>query len=368
MGPNRLLDKCRGSLIGGAVGDALGYEVEFMTLLAIRKRFGQQGITRYVLHNGEALFSDDTQMSLFTVEGLLNAISESASAKPGTILPYIRKAYLNWYRTQRQAPEAQPDSWLSHIGSLWSLRAPGNTCMESLGNLCHGYGVYNNSKGCGGVMRVAPIGIFGAVRPELLSDADVTKLGGLSAEITHKHIDSTFASALMALIVSRCISEEGIDRQRFSAIVNECLAFVKRQFMENSSEWENFRRLIRTAIDLGMSDVSQYDSISELGEGWVGDEALAIALFSVMRHINDFEQCIICAVNHDGDSDSTGAIAGNIIGAILGYSAIPQEFIDHLELHDVILSMADDLAGASSEEQRELRYIRHQPYNATNLI
>ena len=52
---------------------------------------------------------------------------------------------------------------------------------------------------------------------------------------------------------------------------------------------------------------------------------------------------MIAAVNHGGDSDSTGAITGNILGAAIGYEAIPQFFLDDLELRDVILHMADDL-------------------------
>ena len=52
---------------------------------------------------------------------------------------------------------------------------------------------------------------------------------------------------------------------------------------------------------------------------------------------------MIAAVNHGGDSDSTGAVTGNILGAAVGYDAIPQFFKDDLELHDVILHMADDL-------------------------
>ncbi|MDE6340507.1 MAG: ADP-ribosylglycohydrolase family protein, partial [Muribaculaceae bacterium] len=103
--------------------------------------------------------------------------------------------------------------------------------------------------------------------------------------------------------------------------------------------------------------------IRELGEGWVAEETLAIAVFSVMRYVDDFEKCVCCAVNHDGDSDSTGAVAGNIIGAILGYNAIPKKYLTALELHDVIVSVADDLGGFSSQEQIKERYVNHKPFN-----
>ena len=101
----KLQDKCRGSLVGGAVGDALGYEVEFMSLSSIIKRFGDKGITRYVLHNGVAEFSDDTQMTLFTAEGLMNGIIATKAGRPDAILPYIKEANLAWFKTQTEAPK-----------------------------------------------------------------------------------------------------------------------------------------------------------------------------------------------------------------------------------------------------------------------
>ena len=104
MNIEKLQDKCRGALVGGAAGDALGYEVEFMNLSSIRKKFGEKGITRYVLHDGVARFSDDTQMTLFTLEGYMNGIIDTKAGKPDEILPYIRKAYLNWYKTQTEQP------------------------------------------------------------------------------------------------------------------------------------------------------------------------------------------------------------------------------------------------------------------------
>ena len=85
------------------------------------------------------------------------------------------------------------------------------------------------------------------------------------------------------------------------------------------------------------------ENINCLGKGWVGEETLAIAIYAVARHIDSFEDTLIAAVNHGGDSDSTGSVAGNIIGAIVGYDAIPNKFKEHLELHDVILTIADDL-------------------------
>lgn len=361
----KLQDKCRGSLVGGAVGDALGYEVEFMSLTNIRKRFGKKGISRFVLHDGVAQFSDDTQMTLFTLEGMMNGVIDTKAGKVDEIIPYIEKAYLDWYKTQTEPPTELSGSWMANIRSLWARRAPGTTCMGALENIANGFDVDNNSKGCGGVMRVAPIGIFNAAHHHIYDFTDTARLAGMAAEITHKNIASTFASALLATTVMNCIMDETVDRMQFFFIVTGGLILMREYFPGHDEELQDFDRLIRRALELGRSDISEEKAIRELGEGWVGDEAIAIAIFSVMRHIDNFEDCIVCAVNHDGDSDSTGAIAGNIIGAILGYKAIPDHYLGDLEIEPILVSAADDLCADVKDREVNIRigerYIEHIP-------
>lgn len=368
MTQEQLQDKCRGSLVGGAIGDALGYEVEFMSLSAIRKRFGENGISDYVLHNGAAEFSDDTQMSLFTAEGLLNGIADGNIFEKD-ILPYITTAYEYWYYTQSRPELKMSGSWLTQISSLWSRRAPGNTCMSALHcvTMPNAAPVINNSKGCGGVMRVAPIGIFSATHPKVLDLEHAGYLAGYAADITHKHPLSTYSSMALAIIVAECMTQENIDREKFKFIVIDRVFKLLGLWFKDDNHLNELKVLINDALDLAVSTESDTFAILQLGEGWVAEETLAIAIFSVMRYIDDFEKCICCAVNHDGDSDSTGAVAGNIIGAILGYNAIPVKYLANLELHDVLVSVADDLGGFSSEEQMQERYEKHLPYNINKI-
>ena len=358
-------DKSRGSLVGRAVGDAIGYEVEFMSLPAILKRFGKNGICDYVLdRNGVAEFSDDTQMSLFTAEGLLTAITDGKIYEKD-ILPHIITAYEYWYYTQCRPPLGMSKSWLTHINALWARRAPGMTCMSALQTISmpNCAPVVNNSKGCGGVMSVAPIGIFSAAHPKKIDLEHAGYLAGYAADITHKHPLSTFSSMALSMIVADSIAHDKINREKFRFIVVDRVFKLLGLYFKDNKYLTELNNLICRALALAESGKSDTDAIWELGEGWVAEETLAIAVFSVMRHIEDFERCVCCAVNHDGDSDSTGAVAGSIIGAILGYNAIPRKYIDNLELHDVIVSVADDLAGVSSEEQTIERYKNHKPYN-----
>lgn len=370
MTKEQLQDKCRGSLVGGAVGDALGYEVEFMSIPAIRKRFGENGILDYVLDlKGVAEISDDTQMSLFTAEGLLNGIAEGKIYEK-EILPYITKAYEYWYYTQSRPELKMSGSWLSYISALWSRRAPGTTCMSALHSITmpNAAPVINNSKGCGGVMRVAPIGIFSAAHPKVLDLEHAGYLAGYAADITHKHPLSTYSSMALAMIVAECIAQENIDRDKFKFIVIDRVFKLLGLWFKGADHLADLFNLILKAMWYATSKECDTYSIRQLGEGWVAEETLAIAIFSVMRYIDDFEKCICCAVNHDGDSDSTGAVAGNIIGAILGYNAIPEKYLTNLELHDVLLSVADDLGGFSTDEQMKERYVNHKPHNVNEHL
>ncbi|MGM9853543.1 MAG: ADP-ribosylglycohydrolase family protein [Muribaculaceae bacterium] len=341
-------DKCRGSLVGGAIGDALGYPVEFVNSFEeIKAEYGEDGITAYDTSYpwldekfDKALFSDDTQMTLYTAEGLLEA-ERSGKA----IVPMICNAYLAWFGHQvGKNVKVSYDSELSKIDELNQQRAPGTTCLSALRSVYNGKDPMNSSKGCGGVMRVAPVGLYGASHGCPLEET--AKLAGEVAELTHLHPLSTYSSAALAVIVQLCVSADGsIDKVAFKGIVEKSLDVVSGVYGTESPVMEDFQKIIRKALRLEDNPLRDWEIIENgLGGGWVAEETLAIAVFSVIRHIDDFNACMICAVNHGGDSDSTGAVAGNIIGAILGYKAIPDKFTDSIQLKDLLITTADALS------------------------
>lgn len=357
-----ILDKCRGSLVGGACGDALGYTVEFLSYDKITETYGKAGITRYDIGAmGAAMFSDDTQMTLFTADGLMNAFINSFAAEKDLKF-FLSRAYKTWYLTQTAAPQPMKTSWLTHIYSLWSQRAPGNTCLTALRNLEEGNtSTRNDSKGCGGIMRVAPIGIFAAAHPATWDDRQTARIAGIAAEITHHHPLSTYASAAFAVIVKNCIENNCHTAVDIEKTALHAVDTVTDVYGKDAPFMAEFSTLISKAVATAKSTLPDQEAISSLGEGWVAEETLAIALLSCLRHIDDFSACITCAVNHSGDSDSTGAVAGNIAGAVTGYDNIPSHFLTQLELCPIIVSMADDLCADTETEQIKTRYIDHLP-------
>ena len=348
MDKQQLQNKIRGSITGGAIGDALGYPIEFVySFNDICARYGKEGITEFDMsypwlesEEKKALFSDDTQMTLYTVEGLLEA---ERNGKP--IAPTVCNAYLAWYAHQAgRKVKISYQSKLSEIEELNQNRAPGNTCLSALAAIHAGKEPQNASKGCGGIMRVAPVGLYGAAHD--WSPADTARLAGELAELTHLHPLSTYSSAALAVIVQLCASsEDTVDKEMFKGIVDKSLKIVSDVYGADAAAMDEFRKIVGNAMSLEDDPQSDWQIIEDrIGEGWVAEETLAIALFSTLRHVDDFTGCLISAVNHGGDSDSTGAVAGNIIGAILGDDAIPGKFKKEIQLRDLLLHAADDLA------------------------
>ena len=174
-----------------------------------------------------------------------------------------------------------------------------------------------------------------------IEDAD--RLAADAAEITHQHPLGYISAALMAHVIYRLACDSEPTQDSMKRYIMEGIEVIRRLYETYHNDVERMTELAERAITLLDNDKTDLENIGHLGEGWVGEETLAIALYCALKHFDSFEEALIAAVNHGGDSDSTGAVTGNILGAAIGYEAIPQYFKDDLELHDVILHMADDL-------------------------
>ncbi|MBD5136542.1 MAG: ADP-ribosylglycohydrolase family protein [Lachnospiraceae bacterium] len=337
------LDKYRGCLIGGAVGDALGYAIEFLDETSIFKRYGKSGITEYDLVKDVAEISDDTQMTLFTANGLLLGTTRGMSRGiMGTYPSYIALCYKDWLQTQnRKYPvnEKNTYTWLINVPELFSSRAPGNTCLTAIENGADGTidKPINNSKGCGGIMRVAPIGLYFEGRNYTIDEIDI--IGAETAAITHGHELGYIPAAALVHIIQLVSHHDDITL--LDAVLDMKEA-ISRQFADKKHLSE-LVALIDKAVALSKENIDDLEAIRKLGQGWVAEETLAIAIYCSLKYSNDFEQALIASVNHGGDSDSTGAVTGNILGAYLGLKGISKKYLDNLELKEVILEIADDL-------------------------
>ncbi len=340
-----LSDRFSGCLLGGAVGDALGAPIEFDSRLAIESRWGPDGVRDYVpAYGGLGRITDDTQMTLFTAEALIRSEVRFAHRGISNWIGIAAKAYLRWLRTQGESCNAgelvnlDNPGWLYRLEALHARRSPGTTCLNALREMTKpGEMARNDSKGCGGVMRVAPVGLWFAGSAG--TDQTCFQLGCDLAGLTHGHPTGQLTAGVFALLVSKLTQGETLNRAWIAA---------RRLLCARSGHEETLHgvdlafELAEHAKGQGPNRSLHASNIAQLGEGWIAEEALAVAVYCALV-ADSFEHGICLAINHDGDSDSTGSIAGNLMGCMAGLPAIPSRWLGPLELREEINRVALDL-------------------------
>ena len=328
----------RGCLLGGAVGDALGWPVEFLSLAEIRARYGRDGIRDLdpAARGGLGAVTDDTQMTMFTAEGLLRAIARHQERGICSTESIVWHAYHRWMLTQRERPGHdwsvggdERDGCVVNLAWGDARRAPGNTCLAALRGARMGTreAALNDSKGCGGVMRVAPVGLLAR------SVDEAFEMGCAVAAVTHGHPTGWIAAGELAAIVQQIVAGASLH-----SAVDAAIACARQ-----APGHDETVRALERAARLAREGKPSPETIERLGGGWVAEEVLAIAVHCALAHPDDFAAAVRLAVNHSGDSDSTGAITGNILGALLGEGGIPAEWRERVEHREALVMLAEDL-------------------------
>jgi ADP-ribosylglycohydrolase len=293
-----------GMMFGLAIGDALGRPTEFMSLKNIHSKYGPDGIQDLP---EQALYTDDTQMTIAITEALIKAGDKDLE----TIMDAVRDEFIKW----RHSPE--------------NNRSPGNACLAGVSNMERGVhwsesGV-PDSKGCGSAMRVAPIGYVYQNDPDKLKQ--VARASGIC---THGHRTAVAASIGAAYLVKLAL--DNIDPGSMISAVLEFTNGISREFDQ---------AMLKIDKCLGWPDEKK--ALNYLGEGWIGEEAVALALYCFLKHSNDYTKTVLRGANTNGDSDSVACIAGSISGAYLGIDAIPGDWVKRIEKTDYLKDLANRL-------------------------
>ena len=186
-------------------------------------------------------------------------------------------------------------------------------------------------------MRVAPVGMYFA---HFLSrehhparvHAEIFATGRDLAAITHGHPSGFLTAGALAVMVSLVLSGTALP---------DAVRAAKEELRKHPSHKETLAA-IEKAESLAKSRPRERAALRELGKGFVAEEALAMGIYCALG-AKDFEDAIILAANHSGDSDSTGSITGNLLGAAGGVEAIPGRWLANLALRAIIEAIADDL-------------------------
>lgn len=328
-----LINKYQGCLLGLAIGDALGAPVEFLRLQEIKKQYGKDGITDFHEWRGfkPGSYTDDTQMSLATAVGCIRAYQrwrERGICHPASV---VHRRYLDWLESQNDPGQR---------------RGPGNTCLSALrsGKMGTIEEKINDSKGCGGVMRTAPVG--------LAFPSDRAFQEGVEyAAITHGHPSGYLTAGFLSGMISYIIEGKTLA---------EAIALCVGQLIKYDGHSETLEK-IELAQKLSVSQKSIEESIQTIGEGWVGEEALAISVYCSLKFSDNWGRGSLSAVNHSGDSDSTGSITGAILGTLLGVELIPGKWVRNVEESDRIKKIANDMFSIF-KNGKELSFEEYPPF------
>ncbi|AUZ35180.1 hypothetical protein C3B78_12410 [Arthrobacter sp. PGP41] len=361
-----LRSRIHGCLLGGALGDALGYAVGMDSMKEIRRRFGERGLTGFRELSGSS-FSDETQLTLYTVDGLVEALEWANSGVGADVNACLWLAYLRWLGTQGEpapasAPTPQP-RWIDRQAVLHKRRHPDETSISGLatGEMGTAFRPVNpGSKGYGTVVRSAPFGLV----PHITPDA-VYKLSADAASLTHGHPSARQSAGIFSLLIHRLVTGEGLPEAAAA------VAAHSRTLNEVAPELpERLESALRLA---GKGVVTPEELTDALGEGRTAEEALAVALYAVLATapgtgmpgadnegrddagadtlpVRHFRAALALAVNHGGNSDSTGSLAGNILGAFYGEECLPAEWLGSLEAPEAVRGMANLLVGVTTAE------------------
>lgn len=343
-------DQFYGCLLGGAIGDAFGAPVKFMKYEDIVKLYGDGGVHELIQTSdkGKAIITDDTQLTMFTAEGLIRSIVRAdqkkiVRTKKDTAIIVFR-AYLRWLYTQGLSTpnwgSKAYDGWLVKVKKLHGYREPGITCITALGKGIMGTleKPINDSKRCGTVIRTAPIGL-------IESEEDVFNVGCRVGAITHGHPLAYLSSGALSMLIFYLLEDYTLE-ESLEKVIEELKTYRNHEECLES---------IEKAIALAKGGEPSRECVESFGDGFFAHDALGMAIYCSLCYQDNFEEALKLAINQSGNSNSAAAITGNILGTYLGIRQINQELLAMIDLEKELRQMAEDLYKRFEEGEEWVR-------------
>ena len=352
------MDKFEGALIGSAVGDAFGYPLMALSYAEICQRFEKNGALELAVSRktDTALFTEATQMSLFTADGIIWAHAENVAHENGAVANYVFYSYQLWLYMQTRSIAGSEYEWLfdkkqnPNISSLLRSKGLGKKRRLSDSNIDALFdarnGIFgtlsrklNNNTDAGAVKRVLPVGLFYGDNSDM-----AFRIGCDVGAITHSAPDGYLPCGVYTAIIAELLRGNNVDDA-----VNEAMALLAA-YPDNENTYSALQRAVDLAND---EDVEPREGLGELGDGISAISCLAIAVYSAILHQTNYKFAIALAANHDGDSSACGAIAGGILGVWYGLKKLPKNWTKKVQYRNLLETVADVLYDNSEFQEPE---------------
>ena len=337
-----LLSAYRGCMLGLAVGDAMGYAVDRLSLDEIRENYGPNGLLGYDLVNGFADVTSYTQLAAFTCNGLLFGLTRGQmQGKMAPFVRYIALAHREWAAGQRMwGRPMQTYCWLLQQKEVCRRHCMDTWMLDTLGRNVLGTPEepVNHFTSPGSITAAAGVGMF--FNPRTMDQEEIDRLGAESVALTHGSPLAFLPGAVVAHLISRCLRDR---KASLEELIEESLEALFRQFGHQYGQTQEIAALVRQAIALAQDETLSHTDAMEQLRCETGAQVLAGSVYACLTCGSDFDAAMITAVNHSGRSAAVGALTGAVLGARMGARALPEFYLECLEPAMTLVELADDL-------------------------
>ncbi|CAF1144451.1 unnamed protein product [Rotaria sordida] len=358
----KVLDRIEGSMIGLAIGDALGAHVEFRShqFLVEYPVTDFQAGGPWSLQKGQ--FTDDTSMALCLANSLVSK---------GDFSLYDQLVRYKWWFTQ---------GYMSSTGKCFDIGTATSQSLQEFEqrqavfaqkhnippeqidyisgekNLINEFDVYCSEDGVAGngaLMRLAPVPLFFYRFPPY-----AVEYSGHSGQITHGDIKAYDACRYYGALIVAALQGYRKDQ------------LLDKQFYAKHTDWFSGKPLCNEVKQIAEGSYKKPGGYDDgiRGKGYIIN-ALEAALWAFWSDENSFERGALAAVNLGDDTDTTAAIYGQLAGAYYGYKKLPQRWLRYVYAKKFMLNLSNWIAyegemwQPSEELSPDISSAPHQPYS-----
>lgn len=332
----------RGCFLGMAIGDAMGYTADDMSLQEIFDEFGPQGLLGYDLRNDTAAVTSYTQIAAYVANGLLLYLTRG---KPGNQLQFVTVAMREWVKRQHFPRDpARSMCWVARVPELRRKLCRDARMLDAMrfDRLGTPEKPINSAATPGAILSGAVMGLF--FDPARMDPRQIGELAVQTVALTHGDPEAFLSAAVLGYAVAGILQapEETLEEQFGHAI-----EAVQGQFGGQYPQTEALARTLKKAIAMAnAAGTESYEDMEKL-ECRTAGQCLAGAVYACLTSHEDFDTAMITAVNHSGKSAAVAAITGAVLGAVLTEEGLPDFYLESLEAAGALRTLAEDFAQGS---------------------
>lgn len=331
------LDAYRGCLLGLAVGDAMGMPVDDMTWDQIQENYGPHGLLGYDLRSDYAEITSYTQVAAFICNALLLSVSRGKGDK---VLDFVKLAQREWTRSQQFARDPEGSyCWVAKLPAFRRRLCRDARMLDTLRLAAMGFPErgLNKYNAPGSLTSAVAVGMF--YNPQRLTPPQIGELSAQIVSLTHGDPTAFLSAAVLSYAITGILMEPQLPLEtQFRSAISAMEGLFRSKYPEASQVAATLKAAVRRA-----KAAEPMGQVMEEMQCYSAMNCLAGAMYASLANQNDFDTAMITAVNHSGYSSAVGAITGAVLGAKMGYSALPDFYVESLEPVKALCQLADDM-------------------------